>query len=430
MLQCGMTELEITPPLGSSIPGYLEERKSQGIDTPLYAKALIVESAEITLALIVVDGLYVPERETARIRERLLQYTGIPAERIMVSATHTHTGPPIRVGQDGSRHDDYLAYMADWAADSAIIAYNNRRPARIGWGVGYVDDISFNRRFWMKDGTLRTNPGFLNPEIVRPAGPIDPEVSVIRIDHVDGRPIGILTCFACHTDTVGGTRYNGDYPSVLSRAVKEALGEQVVSLFMLGACGDINHVDTSKPKPDDLHMITGRIGMRLAEKVFQVREASALKSDAVVAASRSFMTMQLREVTKEEVVHARRVIADNVNSSERFFADHIMKVKDLPGGEVELEVQAFRIGELAIAGLPGEIFVKLGLSVKQASPYPHTIVNTLCNGSIYGYVCTEEAYTQGGYEPQLKVYNRVSPGTGERLASGVSDLLRQLHEMF
>lgn len=427
MLQCGMTELDITPPLGSSIPGYLEERKSEGIGDPLYAKALVVESGEIALVFVTIDGLYIPSRETGRIRERLLRYTGIPAERIMVSATHTHTGAPVRVGLDGSRHEEYLACMADRAADAAIIAYNNRQPARIGWGAGQVGDISFNRRFWMKNGALRTNPGCLNPEIDRPAGPIDPEVSVLRIDSLDGRPIGVLTGFACHTDTVGGTRYSGDYPAVLSRALKETLGEHVVSLFMLGACGDINHCDTSKPKPDDRGAVTRTMGLRLAEEVLRVRERAVPQSEAAAAAGRTFITMKLREASAEEIERAKRIFDDNITGAERFFADQIMKVKELPGGEVELEVQALQLGEVAFAGLPGEIFVRLGLAVKQASPFAHTVVNTLCNGSIYGYVCTEEAYAQGGYEPRLKVYNRLTPGTGERLAASASELLRRLH---
>ena len=106
MLQCGLCELDITPPLGSSMPGYTEERKSTGIMDPLYAKAFIIESEETALAFIAIDALFIPRREAERIRERLLHYIGLPPERIMVSATHTHTGAPVRVGLDGSRHDD------------------------------------------------------------------------------------------------------------------------------------------------------------------------------------------------------------------------------------------------------------------------------------------------------------------------------------
>lgn len=426
MLQCGMAELEITPPLGSSIPGYTAERKSDGIRDPLYAKALVVDSGGKVLAFIAIDALYIPGREADRIRERLLAHTGIPIERTMVSATHTHTGAPVRIGLDGSRHDDYLAYMADRAADAAILAYNLRKPARMGWGTGRLGDVSFNRRYWMKDGRLRTNPGILNPEIDRPAGPIDPEVSVLRIDGLDGQAMGIVTSFACHTDTVGGSAYSGDYPAVLSAALKESLGEHAVSLFLLGACGDINHTDTSKPKRAD-RSITREIGLRLAEEALRVREETETATEASADADSAMIPMKLRESSPLEIEQAQSVLADSkVVGAERFFAEQILKVAELPGGEARLEVQAMRLGDVAFVGLPGEIFVELGLAVKRASPYAHTVVNTLCNGSIYGYVCTEAAYSQGGYEPRLKVFNRITPGTGERLAELASELLQRL----
>ncbi|MBD2861857.1 neutral/alkaline non-lysosomal ceramidase N-terminal domain-containing protein [Paenibacillus oceani] len=426
MLLCGMSELDITPPLGSSIPGYTEERKSVGIRDPLYAKAWVVESDETVLAFIAVDALYIPAREANRIRERLLTYTGIPVERTMVSATHTHTGPPVRIGLDGSLSEEYLAYMADRAADAAIVAYNGRKPARIGWGTGQVGDVSFNRRYWMKNGQLRTNPGRLNPDIDRPAGPIDPELSVVRVDSLDGQPMGILTSFACHTDTTGGSVYSGDYPAILSAAVKKSLGEHVVSLFLLGACGDINHTDPGKPMPAERNF-PQIIGQRLAGEALRVRECIETSTDAEAGAVRAFIPMKLREASQREIEHARSVLRDNrAVGAERFFAEQVLKVAELPGGEALLEVQAIHLGDLAFVGLPGELFMELGLAVKMASPYASTIVNTLCSGSIYGYVCTEAAYEQGGYEPRLKVFNRIAPGTGERLTQCASALLEQL----
>lgn len=426
MLQCGMAELDITPPLGSSIPGYTNERKSSGILNPLYAKALVVDTGETALAIIAVDALYIPARETERIRDKLERVTGMSRVQVMVSATHSHTGAPVRQGLDGSLHEEYLFYMSERAADAAILAYSNRQPAKIGWGCGTLNGMSFNRRFWMKDGSLRTNPGRLNPNIDRPAGPIDPDVAVVRVDALDGSPIGVVTNFACHTDTVGGAAYSGDFPAYLSRELKKSLGEGAVSLFLLGACGDINHADVSRTGSEQGSM-TEPIGVRLAEVALQVREQIATTESADAAAVRTTVTMRLREATAAEQEHARQALEqEGVSDVERFFAEQVLKVAALPGGEAELEVQAMRIGSLAIVGLPGEIFVELGLTVKRESPFSQTIVNTLCNGSIYGYVGTKEAYVQGGYEPKLKVFNRISPGTGERLAEAGGKLLSEL----
>jgi hypothetical protein len=307
---------------------------------------------------------------------------------------------------------------------AAADAYDRRKPAVIGWGAGHVDDVSFNRRYWMKDGTLRTNPGYSNPDIVRPAGPIDPLVHVIRIDDADGTPMGVFTNFACHPDTVGGTLYGGDYPAVLSRELKARLGSDVVSLFALGACGDINHCDFSKERQSG---VTERIGRRLAEEVLQVREKISLHASADAAAVRTFIEMELREPTAEELIHARSVVeGGTIVGPERFFADQILQVSRMSGGKVQLEIQAVRLGDFAYVGLPGEIFVELGLAIKQASPYAHTAVGALTNGSIYGYVCTAEAYEQGGYEPRLKTFNRLLPGTGERMVEAAGQLLQKI----
>src|SRR5690606_5821101 len=103
---------------------------------------------------------------------------------------------------------EYLDFLVNKAADAAVLAYAQRREARIGAGSGTVEGIAFQRRYWMKDGTLRTNPGIGNPDVDRPAGPTDPELTVVRIDAADGTPLGIVANYACHTDTVGGTEFS------------------------------------------------------------------------------------------------------------------------------------------------------------------------------------------------------------------------------
>jgi hypothetical protein len=172
------------------------------------------------------------------------------------------------------------------------------------------------------------------------------------------------------------------------------------------------------------------MGQRLAKEVLRVCAEIPLLDETKVAAIRSFMTMELRNATVEEIDQALAVLNDPaITGSERFFAEQIILASESPAGSAELEIQVMRLGGLAFAGLPGEIFVELGLMVKQASPYAHTMVNTLSNGSVYGYVCTAAAYEQGGYEPRLKVFNRISPGTGEQIVAAAAGLLQRLRDV-
>ncbi|MBP1992464.1 neutral/alkaline non-lysosomal ceramidase N-terminal domain-containing protein [Paenibacillus eucommiae] len=439
MIRCGMHEIQITPALGSSIPGYLSERKGTGVRDELFVKAFVVETADVNAVMVVIDALNLTRKEVQRIRRRIQEETGIAESHIMVSTTHTHTGPPIRPGFDGSDSGPYLDWLVAKAGDAAAIAFRNKREARIGFGTGEENGISYNRRYWMADDTLQTNPGFGNSEIVRPAGPIDSDVQVIRIDDTNGEPIGVITCFACHTDTVGGTEYSADFPGELSRTLKQVLGEQVVSLFLLGACGDINHCNFMKRNPpgEEHYRTMGRI---LAGEVLKVREKIFLEpsiTEPVLAVDRVLFEMEFRSPTHDEVEEAKRILTITPDpqghysgpariDNEHFFARQLLEVLDNPVSSTEIEIQVFRIGECAIVGLPGELFVELGLQIKRESPFSQTMLNTLCNGSTVGYVYTRKAYEEGGYEPRVRNNSRNPVGAGELFAERAVEQLNRM----
>lgn len=428
--KCGMSEVVITPPLGSHMPGYFAGRRSTGVKDELYAKALVIESGETTMAIIVVDAITLQRQQVENIRERISQCTPLLPEQMMISATHTHTGPPIRPTFDGNMDEAYNQFFTKKIADAAILAYRKLKPAHIGCGKGQEDGIAFNRRYWMKDGTVQTNPGFAHPDLDRAAGPTDPEVLVVRIDDLDGNPIGVVTNFACHPDTVGGTENCADYPGELSRTIKKALGDQTVSLFILGTCGNINHWDFIKsrqPEPDHYR----KMGRILAGEVLKVRDKIdyfGSTNPLTAKIERTFFTIPYVYPTEQQVQEAKLMLtAETSTDQDRFLAEHLLEVIDDPVDSVQVEIQACRIGELAVVGLPGEIFVEFGLSIKKDSPYVFNIMNTLCNASARGYVCTREAYEQGGYEPSLRRHNRHHPGNGELFVRHALELLKKMN---
>jgi len=426
-MRCGACEIVITPPLGSEIPGQFADRRISEVKDELYVKAIAIESGGETLLLVVVDALFVLATETERIRQRIHTFTEVAPERVMVSATHTHTGPPIWPGQD----EAYLAELVRKSADAAILAYRRRRPARIGFGAGREADIAFNRRFRMKDGTVQTNPGYGNPLLLEPEGPADPEVLVARIDDEEGRPLAVITNFACHPDTVGGTEACGDYPGSLSRCLKLALGAQTVSLFVQGASGNVNHRDFLRPCPIDADHYD-KMGKILAGEVLRVREKITMPGDGQplpLGAVRSRFPLVYRQATEDEAAEARQTVqSPDARPIERILAERLLQTMENPVREAEMEIQAFRIGELAVAGLPGELFAELGLRLKAEAPYAGLIVNTICNGTNTGYVGTREAYANGGYEMRLRNFSRNAPGTGELFVDKALELLRQLRQ--
>ncbi|WP_409342905.1 neutral/alkaline non-lysosomal ceramidase N-terminal domain-containing protein [Paenibacillus sp. MBLB4367] len=427
VLKCGMAEVDVTPPLNSSMPGYFRDRKSTGVLDPLYAKAITVETEGAAAVLVAIDAIDLPRRVVLGIRERIHSETGIPQANIMVSATHTHTGPPVVTSSLMTADEAYLQQLTERAADAAILAYRGSKEARIGFGCGYEADMAFNRRFWMKDGTVRMNPGIGNTDAVRPEGPIDPQVLVIRIDAVDGSSIGVVTNYACHTDTVGGTRYSADYPGELSASLKRSLGGHVVSLFLMGASGNINHIDVSGgwPVQPEHHKVMGRI---LAGEVLKTREKARLADRVELGAAQAFFQVAYRKPSEEEAEEARRRIgSETVNEVEKAFASELLLAYAEEEIFADIEMQAIQLGPLAVVGCPGELFVELGLAIKAASPFAYTAVNELCNGAAPGYVCTREAFENGSYEPRITSNSRLPAETGELFVRHAEELLGRIY---
>src|SRR5262245_36459884 len=279
-LQAGVAVVDITPPTGYRMAGYFRERLNTGTHDPLQAKALVLRQGDERAALVFCDLVGIARDVSDRARKLAAKKTGIPAANILIAATHSHTGPlymgalrqyfheqtVAAKGEDTHEKIDYPAVLAAKIAEAIDKAHKSVRPVALSAGVARQEGLSFNRRFHMKDGTVQFNPGKLNPNIVRPAGPIDPDVGLLRLRDGD-KDLALLTVFALHLDTVGGSEYSADYPFHLERALRPVLGAEGVSLFGAGTCGDINHIDVSKKDPQKGQLEAGRIGAALGETV-------------------------------------------------------------------------------------------------------------------------------------------------------------------
>jgi neutral ceramidase len=428
-MKIGIAESNITPPLGMNMPGQFHERLASGIKDDIYAKSMVIEAKGTLAAFIVIDSQSLNLEPMRRIRERVAQFTSIPQENIMISVTHTHTGPPL-----GKNAEDFYSeiYIAK-AADAAIIAYGKRIEAQIGFGRGNEDEIAFNRRFEMKDGTFRTNPGIGNPDIVRAIGPIDPEVAVARIDDLEGNPLGVISNYACHCDTVGGMEYSADYPGVISKKVKKTLGQNVISLFFQGACGNINHIDVTGKldrTPGRHHIMMGN---RLGAEIISVREKIKTSIEMNLAVASRKVEISTRVPLDKEISLAKETIErlkdvpdaqlSNRDTKDKKIANNTLRVAAKEPSIRDYEVQVICLGKLAVVAFPGEVFVEYGLETKEKSPFSYVMTNYMSNGSGNGYVCTRIAYDQGGYEPTGSAFEI---GAGEKFVEAALELLEEI----
>ena len=433
-LRVGAAATVITPPEGTPLAGYYSQRGTRTVLDDIYSKAVVLEVGDTRAALVVCDLISLPRHVVTEARRQIEAATGIPGGHVMISATHTHTGPVLAressldelVGATSDLGRRYTEKLPELIARSVADANKKLAPARMSAALGKEEGISFNRRFHMKDGTVSWNPAKRHPDIVRPAGPIDPDVGVVYFDTPKNAPVATYVNFALHPDTVGGEGVSADYPGVLAKLLGAYRGPDMVTVFANGCCGNINHRDISwldgQKGPAEAH----RIGTLLAGSVLRTTphlkpvtvDALRIKSEVV--------KLPLAPHTEADVAAARDVVRRVKEPATKFMdkvkAFRVLDVESRKGKPLEVEVQVIALGDVAWVSLPGEIFVELGLAIKKGSPFRHTLIAELANGSI-GYVPDRAAYPQGNYEV---VSARCAEGSGELLVEAASRLLKEV----
>ncbi|MCX7887331.1 MAG: neutral/alkaline non-lysosomal ceramidase N-terminal domain-containing protein [Verrucomicrobiae bacterium] len=435
-LRAGAAAVVITPPNGTPMAGYFNYRASTGVLDQLYAKAVVLEQDDAKAAFVALDLIGTTKRLVTAARRLIAEQCAIPPERVMISATHTHSGPVLL---RDSPMDDITG-----AKQPLALEFNDKLPALIARAVaeanaklapvrafatiGREEHLSFNRRYLMKDGTVAWQVR-LNPDIVRPAGPIDPDVGVLHLARAAkaSEPLATFVNFAMHPTSVGGLKISADYPGTLYRRLAEYLGTNTVTLFANGCCGNINHVNP--------RWAGQRHGPQEAERIGTVLAAAVLKAWPDLQPLQTFaprvrtkqVTLPRRKITNEQLTEARRIfeLIGKQKLSTPVMAEAVCILdtnanKDKPL-EAEVQVIAFS-DDFAMVALPGEIFVELGLAIKKASPFKFTFIAELANGSI-GYIPNRSAYPEGQYEV---VSARCAAGSGEILLDQTLKLLNEL----
>lgn len=416
--------------------GYYSIRLATGTHDPLQAKAIVFEKDGRKVAMVACDLVGVSPIVIEEARRLIEQSTGIPAANVMISATHSHTGPIItgrgardaRYGGDMPIVKRYMETLPKKIAQAVEQANASLQPARAAVGKGSDGSVAFNRRFFMKDGTVAWNAGKLNPNIVRPAGPIDPDVAVALVETADGKPLATYVNYALHLDTVGGTEWSADYPFTIAQILGKVKGADMLTLFTIGCAGNINHVDVSTKRPQKGHGEAARIGTVLAGEVLKTyTRLDPVPDDSPLVAVRETIQLDPAAVTPQELDRAETIAAkvgtkENPKFLDTVFAFKAIDAADRKGKPYPTDIQVFALGkQVAWVALPGEVFTELGQAIKKASPYPHTIVVELAHGPVT-YIPNREAFPQGNYEV---VSSRCAIGSGERLVETAVKLLKE-----
>ncbi len=418
-LHAGFARIDMTPPVGSEVPGGFAKRHSKGVHDPLWAEAAVFIRDSVQIAVVGIDEIMVPDDVVADARKQAESRCGVPGENILVAASHTHNGGPI-VDCLGSASDPvYCKSVAVQIADAIVEAAANAVPARVSVGVGHEDSVSFNRRFKMKDGSVKTHPGKMNPDIIEPEGPMDPDVTVIAVEDLEGTLMGCIVNHALHGTLIGGTLTSADWPYYLRKTIRGGVGADIGVVFVNGACGDITQVDNRNPRPSEFgEAWCRRVGMTIGAEALKVLARAEFTGDVPIRAAVEILHLAIRDLAEsDEALLAREIPESGLGSGrEEAYLREARLVREMKtkSPTVPCEVQAIRIGNAVLVANPTEFFCALGLAIKQASPLQPTLIAELANGYA-GYCPTAEAFEGGGYEVRTARSSFLAPEAGQAI---------------
>ena len=449
-LRAGAAASNITPPLGELIVGGFKPFPAKHVHDELHARCLVLDDGKTRIGIVLCDNVGIPREVYDAAREMLPKEAGLAPANILMAATHTHSATTARTDNrtiKATKLTDYQQFVACRIADGLVCAVNNLEPARIGFGQVDVPEEVFNRRWYLSGDEknlrnpfggvdkVRMNPPRASSSLLRPAGPVDPQVSFLSVQSVDGRPISLIANYSLHY--VGGVRgadISADYFAVFADLIAEKLNAEKLSppfvgILSNGTSGDVNNIDfRSKGERRKPYEKMREVAGRVADAVYGAHQKIEFRSDVTLAAEMTELTLGVRKPTEEQLAWARRLMADPENAPkwhgvEMNYARRALVQNESPD-EVSVPLQALRIGDVGIAAIPFEVFTEIGLEIKDKSPLKKTFTIELANGS-FAYLPTPEQHEVGGYETWLGS-NIVEYEASRKITRTILDLLESI----
>jgi hypothetical protein len=408
-LRAGAAVVDISPgKFPVRVNGMFTERTADKITDPLTARAIALDDGTTRLVLCVVDSCMVPRDLIDAAKKQASEATGIPTDRMMVSATHTHSAPAA-MSCLGSRMDpDYAALLPGKIAQAMIAAAGHLQPARAGWTAFDDWEHTHNRRWIRRPDRLlpdpfgvpsvRANmhPGHLSPDVTGPSGPVDPQITVLAVENPDGRPLALLANYSMHYQ--GSPLLSSDYFGRFNGHIAQMLGAgaEFVGIMSQGTSGDLWSGDYSAPAKPALPY--DDYAKAIAGRVAAAYKRIEWKTSVPLAAAETVMTLHYRTPDAARLQWAQEMKAKlgerlPQNHAEIYALEAIILHERQ---QTELKLQALRIGDMGIAALPNEVFCLTGLKLKARSPFPLTMNISLANGA-EGYIPPPEQHALGGY---------------------------------
>jgi neutral ceramidase len=445
-LTVSTAKLDITPDYPVSLLGYFNDRLSTGVVDPLYARLLAVRKDTSRALLIQIDSCLIPTSDAQLLRTTIAGETEFEPHEILICTNHTHTAPALADFYEAKAENRYRSELYGVLVKAATQDLAPETPCLIRGAHGSARGLSHNRRWYMRDGTVTTNPPRGSRDLMGPEGPVDEGVEIIGFFGPRDEPLALIVNISNHTDTVGGTMISADWTGYLERAIHEKLREDFPVLTLIAPQGNINHYDFYRYHEQTSPGEAERIGMAYADAVLsRWKGLKELKVDEISGLLRR-VEIGPREVDEASLRRAREILTlDEVSTTEsdlkaedlgspevrRLFARELILFHDSNPSAYTVPLQVLRLGELCFCAIPGEPFVEIGLQLKSLGSEPSrerrdTILPVALANGYFGYIPPESCFERGGYEVQPGRDNCLSRKAAGIIITELEDMLTML----
>ncbi len=448
-LKAGAATSNITPPLGTSIVGGFKPYPATHIHDELHARCLVLDNGEQRVALVVCDLLGMHRCVSDEARKLIQTETGIPRDNVLISATHTHSaGTALGQGRYkvDQQPDEFQRFVARRIADGVRRSINLLRPAELAFGTVEVPDHVFNRRWYMRPGTVpanpfgttdlvKMNPPAGSPNLTEPAGPTDPTISFLAVREVDGRPIGLYAAYSLHyVGGVGDGHISADYfamfCSELTR-LQDAEHQEIPYVAMLanGTSGDINNINFRQPRPPKKNYEQMKfVAHDVARKVNDALPNLKFSREVVLDARYREPMINSRRPTPEQLEWAKKTLATapadrSTWDLSAIYADRTQHLAEAPE-TVATPLQVLRVGPTLIGSMPTEVFCEIGLEFKERSALKPAFLVSIAHAYM-GYLPTPRHHDLGGYETWLGT-NRLERDASVKMLNELVEMTKEL----
>lgn len=430
MLSAGFARVDVTPPLGNPLAGYFTARSADGILDPIELNALAISDGQNTGLVITGDFIYIMENAATPLRERIREATGIPAENIILHGLHQHT--TIRLGNRTNlpmshtvTDTAYLDVVNRKFVDVAKLAVADMKEATVSIAQKETaQPISFIRRFRMKDGSARTNPGFANPDVVGPLGDADNTVRLVKFAREGAKDIALVN-FSTHPDVISGTKYSADWPGFVRR-MTEADIPDVHCLLINGAQGDTNHINVSKTGLGmERYEFSRYMGRTITDVVVDIWNKTEQVDAGHIAGEVRMVYVPTNLSGQDRIEEMQQLKRDHeagkIGSLELGLQGEMNRICELKDETLfrKVPISCLGFGKVALVGFGGEPFTQYATEARAAAPDLYVISLCCANGG-QGYLPSKQAYAEGGYGV---TNSRFAPDVADLVPAAVKEML-------